>query len=319
MEHSIRKAPPGSLFTRAGIRPYLSGVGAILCWASLAASVGQSLRTVPPESVLFYGLLTAGLTLGLWEVFRGGRSGWSALHWPGWRAATFGVYGIWGYHTLLVMALALAPKVEANVLNYTWSLWIVVFGSFVPGHRRSWRVLAAAWIGFSGVALVIGWPAWERGSGALELSGSRMAGLALALGAGVCWGSFTAFMRQFVPARRGNMAVFCLLSSVAALVFLLARGISPAPPWDYLPLVLYIGVVPLGVSFVLWETAAQECNVQVLGFLSFLTPVLSTVLLSFVSGEKVGFSLLAGLTLILGGALLGSRSAGAGKTQAPGE
>jgi len=294
------------------LRPYLAGVGAILCWASLAASVGESLREVPPEAVLFHGLLTAGLSLGAWEVLRGraeGGGGFNTLKWPGWRAAAYGVYGIWGYHTLLVMALFLAPKVEANILNYTWSLWIVIFGSFVPGHRFSLRVLVAALTGFAGVALVIGWPAWERGWASLEWSGARMSGLALALGAGVCWGSFTAFMRRFVPPRRGNMAMFCLLSAGVALVFLLARGVSPVPNLTYLPLVIYIGLVPLGLSFVLWEFAARGCNVQVLGFLSFFTPVLSTTLLAWTSGEGVGISLLAGLALILGGAFLGSRSA----------
>ena len=28
--------------------------------------------------------------------------------------------GIWGYHTLLVLAFANAPHLEANILNYSW-------------------------------------------------------------------------------------------------------------------------------------------------------------------------------------------------------
>lgn len=311
--------------------PYLSGVGAILCWASLATAVGESLNQVAPEVLLFYGLLSAGIALTGWGWIARGRF---PLSWPGWKASTFGVYGIWGYHTLLVMAFAYAPDVEANILNYTWSLWIVIFGSLLPGHRFSPRILLSGLIGFAGVVLVITGDGWWSGSwwgmgrwggdwwgggtvalplldGSLALSGgpdsTRMLGLILALAAGVCWGSFTAFMRVVVPSRPGNMALFCLLASAMAGVFMLARGIAPVVAWNHVGLVVYTGLVPLGLSFVLWEYAARGCNMQVLGFISFFTPVLSTVMLALVSGAHVGGSLAVGLALIVGGAFAGTR------------
>ena len=132
--------------------PYLAAFGAILCWASLAAAVGRSLERVAPELILFYGLLTAGLALALRGVVRRRR----LPAWPGWRTAALGLFGIWGYHQLLVSAFALAPDVEANILNYTWTLWIVLLGSLLPGNRFSLRILAAGLLGFAGVSLAKG-------------------------------------------------------------------------------------------------------------------------------------------------------------------
>jgi drug/metabolite transporter (DMT)-like permease len=304
---------------RRPLLPYLCGAGAILCWASLAAAIGQSLRGVAPETVLLWGLLVAGLLLSAWELLRGRRA---ALRWPGWRVAAFGVYGIWGYHTLLVLAFASAPQLEANVLNYTWTLWIVLLGSLLPGHRFTLRIALAGAVGFAGVVLVLG-GARVWGGAAPALAGHGV-GFALALGASLTWSTFTVFLRRVVPDGSGHMALFCLLGAAAALVFAWVRGAPLLLPWASVPVVLYLGAVPLGLSFVLWERAAQGAQMQVLGLMSFFTPLLSTVLLSAVSGVPLGLPLLGGLALILGGAALGGTGlrpvggAAGGPPRAPG-
>ena len=263
---------------------YLAGAGAILCWASLAAAIGESLRAVPPETVLFWGLLAAGTALGLRELARKGRR---ALSWPGWRVALYGVAGIWGYHTLLVLALANAPLVEANILNYTWTLWIVVLGSLLPGHRFTGRIVLAGLLGFAGVVLTIAGESLLGGERPLSFGG-HAGGFALALAASLTWSTFTVFMRRVVPAGQENMALYCLLSAGMAGVFLLARGAPLAVAWEHAGVLAYLGLVPMGLSFVLWERAARDCNMQVLGLMSFFTPVLSTFILSAISGAPVG-------------------------------
>ena len=313
--------------TRSSWLPYLCGAGAIACWASLAVAIGESLRVARPETVLFWGLLVAGISLTLWERIRwewnrrerqrwealgNGRGPSAWLEWPGWRGVLHGVYGIWGYHTLLVLAFANAPQVEANILNYTWTLWIVVLGAMLPGHRLTTRIVAAGALGFAGVALVIGGEGLLAGRALPSLS-LHGVGFALALAASLVWSSFTVFMRLMVTPGRGRMAVFCLLSAAAALGFALAQGAPLALPWSQATVVIYLGLAPLGLSFVLWEYAAQHAQMQVLGLMSFFTPLLSTLMLTLVSGAPVGASLYGGLALIMAGGWLGK--AGLGKTE----
>ena len=289
--------------SRAEWRPYLAGAGAILCWASLAAAVGTSLDRLGPELILFYGLGTAAGFLMLRDLLRRGRP---LPPWPGWRVAAIGLYGIWGYHTLLVVALALAPDVEANILNYTWPLWIVLLGSLMREHRRSSRAIPGAIVGFAGAAWVIGGSASGLSS-LSDLSAGVALGWGLALAAGFCWGSFTILIRRAVPPEADYMGWFCLLSAVAAGAVVWGRGVSFAVAPGDLAIAVYIGIVPLGLAFWLWERAAQGSNLQVLGLLSFLTPPLSVLLQALVLGEVLSIHHALGLALVLIGAAWGSR------------
>lgn len=284
--------------------PYLYGLGAILCWASLAAAVGESLRNLAPEAVLFYGLLAAAVSLMLWQAARR-----RPLRWPGLPIALLGVYGIWGYHTLLVLALSMAPQIEANILNYAWPLWIVLMGAALPGHRLSGRIALAGLLGFAGVVLVIGGGHLPGLGGDAAALGEHLPGYAVAVAAGLCWASFTVLLRRFVPPGEDAMPLFCVLAVAPAGALVLARGVPLAVAPEQIPLLLYFGLVPLGLSFVLWERAVQGCNVQVLGILSFLTPVLSTLMLGLVSGRAPGAGALAGLALIVAGSALARKGA----------
>ncbi len=57
----------------------------------------------------------------------------------------------------------------------------------------------------------------------------------------------------------------------------------------------------------------QGCNLQVLGLMSFFTPPLSTLLLTWVSGAGAGWPVYGGLLLILAAAWLGGRGQDRGR------
>ncbi|HEX7926790.1 MAG TPA: DMT family transporter [bacterium] len=280
--------------------PFFAALGAMLCWASLAAVLAVSLESIAPEQILVYGMLVAGVYLAVFDAVRG-RLPWRT--WPGVRAGAWGLYGIFGYHALLVFAFNLAPRVHANVLNYTWPLWIIVLGA---GRRLTRPVLIGALLGLAGVALVVG--GQVPGDETVDL-GRHGFGLALALGAGFCWGSFTVGLRRIEPRGGNPMAWYCLLAAAASAVLLVARGGSFAVPAEQWPLLIYIGLVPLGIAFAMWDYAARRMNLQVLGLLSYFTPLLSTLALTLVTGASLGWPLLAGLALILGGSAIGGQAA----------
>jgi len=107
---------------------------------------------LPPLLLTALGFAVGGL-LGLAVVAARGRLGLlrqPPLVWA------HGVGGLAGYHALHFAALALAPPVEANLLNYTWPVLIVLLSGPVLGlplglplgprrlgawrwRRRGWR------------------------------------------------------------------------------------------------------------------------------------------------------------------------------------
>ena len=127
----------------------LLALGAIALWASLAA-LGVSLAHVPPFLLTGLGLL-AGSVIAL---------PLSRFDFRQWRVPpttlAIGVYGLFGYHFLLFMALQNAPPVQANLVNYLWPLGTVVMAPlFLPGMSLTLRHVLAALLGFGGAALAI--------------------------------------------------------------------------------------------------------------------------------------------------------------------
>jgi drug/metabolite transporter (DMT)-like permease len=273
------------------LHPNMLALGAIGLWSTLAA-LGVALSHLPPFWLTGMALLIGSVCA--WPLMRGDLRQWRVP--PG--TLLLGIYGLFGYHFLLFMALRLAPPVQANLINYLWPLGMVVMAPlFLPGLRLSARQLLAALIGFAAAAWVI--------VGGSTLERAPLAGYLLALGAAWAWASYSLLTRRVAAFPTAAIGLFGLVSGALSLLchFLLeAPAVMQAADWI---LLIAIGLGPLGAAFYLWDAALKRGQPQQIGFLSFATPLLSTLILSAVRGEMPSASLgLAGL-LIVGAAWLG--------------
>jgi drug/metabolite transporter (DMT)-like permease len=111
------------------LKSTLLALGAIALWGSLAP-LGVLLAHVPPFLLTGLGLLVGSVIA---VPLSGGRL--SALRVP-LRTLALGVYGLFGFHFLLFIALRHAPPVQANLVNYLWPLGMVLLAPvFLPGVR----------------------------------------------------------------------------------------------------------------------------------------------------------------------------------------
>ena len=67
-----------------------------------------------------------------------------------------------------------------------------------------------------------------------------------------------------------------------------------------------LGFGPVGAAFFLWDRGMKHGDIQTLGVLSYLSPLLSTLILLVVGVASFSWSLLFGCLLITAGALVGS-------------
>lgn len=274
----------------------LLALGAILMWASLAA-LGVSLAHVPPFLLTGLGLLVgSALALPL-SRFRPGA--WAVP----WRTLALGVYGLFGFHLLLFIALRTAPALQANLINYLWPLGMVVLAPLMlPGLR--WRAahIAAAVLGFAGAAVVI------LGRSEAGFDGRWHAGYALALGSAFVWASYSLLTRRVPPFPTAAVGSF---AAVSGLLSLLCHALlEPAVQLGArdLLLIVLLGLGPLGGAFFLWDAALKAGDPRRIGLLAFLTPLLSTLVVMGVTGQKMSASLAAGAAMIVGAAAWGSRA-----------
>jgi drug/metabolite transporter (DMT)-like permease len=282
--------------------PTFLALAAIVLWASLA-TLGVQLAHLPPFWLTGVALLIGSvIALPL-----------SRLDWRLWRVPPttllLGVYGLFGYHFLLFMALRHAPPVQANLINYLWPLGMVVLAPvLLPGLGLGARHLLAALLGFAGAAWVILGAPSAGGAGAATSSGEVM-GYLLALGAALAWSSYSLLTQRVAPFPTSAIGVFALVSGGLSL---LCHALLEAPvsmsAHDWTLLVL-MGIGPLGAAFFLWDAALKRGDPRQIGVLSFLTPLLSTLMLLAVRGERPSWSLAGATALIIGAAALG-RSAG---------
>jgi drug/metabolite transporter (DMT)-like permease len=268
-------------------------LGAVALW-SLLALLAVRLADVPP-------FLLLGLALG--------GAGLLALpSWRAWRVPTstlaLGVYGLFGFHLLLFLALRRAPAVEANLVNYLWPLLIVVLAPRVlPGMRLTWRHVVAVTLGLAGAALLITGGRWT-------LSSDYWEGYALAAGSAFIWATYSLLTRRAGNFPTAAVGLFCLVSGVLALLChaVLEPGFVPSPTQAFLIALLAIG--PMGSAFFLWDAALKRGDPRTIGALAYLTPLGSTLCLLVAGVGSLTPTIGIATLLIIGGAVLGAARSG---------
>ncbi len=279
--------------TDRGASPVLAALGAIALWGTLAALALQ-LAAIPP-------FLLAGIALAIGSLV-GGRALLAKP--PPLKALALGVYGLFGFHFFLFLALRNAPPVEANLVNYLWPLLIVVLApAIVPGIRLSARHVLAAVIGFAGAALLItaGAPAGEGGG---------TIGYLFALASAFIWATYSLMTRRFAQFPTAYVSWFCLASGIAALACHFAFEPRYWPGASQWPFLVVMGVGPMGLAFFLWDRALKHGDPREIGNFAYLTPLLSTLALSFVAGRVPSASAFAAMALIVFAAWLGGARRG---------
>jgi drug/metabolite transporter (DMT)-like permease len=281
---------------RSSSQSNLYALGAIGLWATLAA-LGVSLRHIPPFLLTGIGLLIGSL-LALPFVLKDRRA-WKI---PATTLA-LGVYGLFGFHLLLFIALRHAPPVEANLVNYLWPLFMVVLAPLllVGVRLRKVHVLAAL-LGFAGAAIAI-LGASERIAG----QGGWSWGYLPALGSALIWASYSLLSQRVAAFPTAAIGLFSLVSGGLSLLFhwaLEPRVLLSSHDWLLLAL---MGLGPLGAAFFLWDKALKGGDARQIGILSYLTPLGSTALLLLVSGRALSWSIGLAALMIMGAAVLGTR------------
>jgi drug/metabolite transporter (DMT)-like permease len=274
---------------------YLYALGAILCWASLPAATGSGLKELSTEELMFYSFLAAAGFLYLQEAIGRRRV---TICFPGLKVSLIGVWGIFLYHYVYYLALDKAPLAEGAILATTWSFWIVVFSSLLLYKRLRPSIVVTALVGLLGAGLVI------SAGKELTFAMGYIEGYGLALLCGVIWSSFSVALAR-LKLKEEPMTAFTVYAALLSGLLFLATMPHSLPSPGALAAALYLGCVPLGLSFFLWNRAMVGGNVVVIGFLSYLTPPLAVLLVALIHGQEVAPRVLVGMSVILGASLLG--------------
>lgn len=276
----------------------LLALSAIVLWSVLAA-LGVGLSHIPPFLLTGLALLIGSLIALPLSRFR--LSAWKVPL----TTLALGVYGLFGFHLLLFIALRQAPAVEANLINYLWPLGMVVLAPLIlPGIGLRWSHVGAALLGFAGAAVAILGSAQTAGGA----SGGFHSGYLFALGSAFIWSTYSLATRRVAHFETAAVGSFAALSGVLSLIchWLLEPSVSLSLR-DVLGIAV-LGAGPLGGAFFLWDAALKIGDPRRIGVFAFLTPLLSTLVLIVFTGQQFHLNIVIAAAMIIGAAEWGRRA-----------
>ena len=275
------------------------GVSAVAMWAALALLTDLT-GVIPPFQL-------AAMTFSLGTLVGFAFRGLVGAEAPGKPVPPavwlIGVGGLFGYHFLYFTALRHAPAAEASLVAYLWPLLIVLGSALMPGERLRWHHLAGAGFGLAGTALLV------LKDGGMGFEGRHAFGLACAGGCALVWSSYSLLSRRFSAVPTSTVAWVCLATALLSLLchLLLEETVWPRGASQWLA-VAALGLGPVGAAFYAWDFGVKRGNLPLLGALSYLSPLLSTLVLVAAGRAEPTARIALACLLITAGAVLAAKS-----------
>jgi drug/metabolite transporter (DMT)-like permease len=279
-------------------RATLVGFVAIAAWALLALLTDMTGK-VPPLQLLAI-TFAIGAVPGLVAM----------LAQPARRAAlrqplhvwALGAGGLFGYHFCYFTALDNAPAIDASLIAYLWPLFIVLGSALMPGERLKWHHVGGALLGLSGAALIV-----TKG-GAVNFEARYAFGYAMAGLCALIWSSYSLLSRRNAAVPTDTVTGFCLMTAALGLAahLLFEQTVWPQTQGEWAAITL-LGLIPLGLAFMVWDYGVKHGDIQVLGAASYASPLLSTLVLIGAGRAEISNFTIAACLLITFGAVLAAK------------
>ncbi len=275
------------------------GVLAILLWSTLASTtvlVGK----IPPFQLVSMSFFVAFfIGLFLWKKEKKGILAQLKIPFKNW---LIGVGGLFGYHFFYFLALRNAPAIEANLINYLWPLFIVLFSAFLPGIRLRWFHILGVSLGFFGVIMLVG------KDGGFSFDFEYMWGYFYAFLCALIWSSYSVLSKYFGKMPVSSVGAFCGVTALLAAILHFLFEPTVIPDLKSYIAILILGLGPVGGAFFLWDYGVKNGDIQMIGVFSYATPLLSTVLLIFFGLSKPSPVIWMAAVLISLGSIIASLS-----------
>lgn len=280
-------------------RALLLGLIAVLLWSTVATAFKLSLRLLSPIELLLYSSLFSTLVIGtilfyqkkIHFIFRCSRNEYLL-------SVFLGLLNPFLYYLILFKAYDLLPAQQAQPINYTWAITLSLLSVPLLKQKVRWQQWLALVISYCGVVVI----STEGNPFSLHFTDSL--GVALALISTVIWALYWIYNTR--DKRDPVVALFVnfLFSFPFIITYYLFSSDLRLPPVTALLGAAYVGVVEMGICFVLWLLAMKLTdNTARLSNLIFLSPFLSLFFIHFFLGEDILPATFIGLILIILGLL----------------
>jgi len=206
-----------------------------------------------------------------------------------------GTLGIFIYHLLLYIGIDILGAGRSMIINYLWPIFTVVSAVILLKEKMTIRKWIAIVMSFLGIIVVMA----DSSGGAL--GSDAITGGVLCVLAAASYGIFVVLNKRLPYDKTLGMMMYYFASFVVSGVYVLFTGEQFAPELPQLAGLVYMGVFNSAIAFVTWALAMRDGNTAAVSNLAYLSPVLSLVWAALLLSERIGWSCILGLALIIGG------------------
>lgn len=209
-----------------------------------------------------------------------------------------GVIGIYVCYLLYFGSINYAMPADAQILNNTWQIFAIVFAFFFLKEKIGFRKIFALLLGFIGAYIVL-----TKGT-FLSINPIYILGYALALGSAVTEGLFVILGKKYHFETFTSFVIYYISSFFLLLITTVLASKLVVPTFSDLLGVIYIGVFGLALPYAFIFRAMKLGDTAKVTSVSYLSPFLALIFIVIILGDKIFFSQVIGLILIVIGILI---------------
>ena len=279
---------------------YKYAITAVLLWSTVASAFKISLRHLDFLQLLFYASIVSIVTLfSILLVQNKLRLLKKFSKKDYFHSALLGFLNPFLYYVVLFKAYSLLPAQEAQPLNYTWPIMLVLLSVPLLNQQIKLKSIIAIVVSFVGVLII------STQGKILDFKFTNPTGALLALCSAVIWALFWIYnikdeldevVRLFLNFVFGFFYILVFTMIFSKIIVPNVAGFLGAS---------YVGLFEMGITFIIWSKALKlsETTARVSNLIYFI-PFLSLIVIYFVVGEKILFSTIVGLIFIVIGVIM---------------
>ncbi|MDY0344846.1 MAG: DMT family transporter [Lentimicrobium sp.] len=273
---------------------------AVLFWSTIGSAFKLTLDFLNYTQILLFASFVAVVFLGSMLLINGRWAGLKQLTLKEvGLSAVMGLLNPFAYYLILLKAYSLLQAQEAVALNYIWPMILVLLSIPVLKQRITLLNIFALIISFFGTLVI------ATGGRLSTLTFTNPLGTGLALVSALFWASY--WLLNMKDKRETTEKLFLNFGFgfFYALIYTIVTKQWIWPGFEGSLGVIYIGLFEMGITFVIWLKALKYAeNTAKVSNLVYLSPFISLFFVNIFVGEKILWSTIAGLSLIIGGILL---------------
>lgn len=280
----------------------------VLFWGTVATAFKIALSEISYIKLVLIASFTATLVFGVNIIISGKIQAVSQIFAHPRRLLKYGLLGAMNpllYYLVLFKAYSLLPAQVAQPLNYSWQILLVLLS--VPLLGATVRRGQVLWllVSFVGIILI-------STQGSIDgLRTGSTSGVLLALFSAFIWAFYWIFNSRQDDSVDTGVRLFLnfIFGTLYLIIYCAFFDNFDIPSTRALLSAVYVGLFEMGITFLFWAKALSLATNKpsVIG-LTYLSPVISIILIHFILGETIFTTTILGFALIIAGIHFSNRS-----------